>query len=74
MVDLLQSQANARVNISESIPGNPERILSVQGALDAVAKVSQRTFVLAYFTSLIRNAVLLAGLRTHRQEDQRRAL
>lgn len=34
----IRSQANARVNISESIPGNPERILSVQGALDAVAK------------------------------------
>jgi hypothetical protein len=28
--------------VSESIPGNPERILNVSGALDAVAKVSCR--------------------------------
>lgn len=34
----IRAEANARVNISESIQGNPERILSVQGALDAVAK------------------------------------
>jgi hypothetical protein len=35
----LQEKSSARVNISESIPGNPERILSVQGPLDAVSKV-----------------------------------
>lgn len=27
------------MTVSESIPGNPERILNVSGALDAVAKV-----------------------------------
>lgn len=35
-----KAASNARVNISDSIPGNPERILSVQGGLDVVAKVS----------------------------------
>jgi heterogeneous nuclear rnp K-like protein 2 len=34
-----QERSNARVTVSESIPGNPERILNVSGALDAVAKV-----------------------------------
>lgn len=38
--ETLQEQSSARVNVSESIVGNPERILSVQGALDAVSKVS----------------------------------
>lgn len=36
----VQEKSSARVTISESIPGNPERILTVSGALDAVAKVS----------------------------------
>lgn len=36
----LQERSGARVTVSESIPGNPERILNVSGALDAVAKVS----------------------------------
>ena len=35
-----QDKSSARVTVSESIPGNPERILNVSGALDAVAKVS----------------------------------
>ena len=35
-----QEKSGARVTVSESIPGNPERILNVSGALDAVAKVS----------------------------------
>ena len=38
--DDLQEKSNARVTVSESIPGNPERILNVSGQLDAVAKVS----------------------------------
>jgi len=36
----IKERSNARVTVSESIPGNPERILNVSGALDAVAKVS----------------------------------
>jgi heterogeneous nuclear rnp K-like protein 2 len=35
-----QEKSSARVTVSESIPGNPERILNVSGQLDAVAKVS----------------------------------
>jgi poly(rC)-binding protein 2/3/4 len=37
----VQEKSGARVTISESIPGNPERILNVFGALDAVSKVSR---------------------------------
>lgn len=37
--DYEQDKSSARVTVSESIPGNPERILNVSGALDAVAKV-----------------------------------
>ena len=37
-----QEKSGARVTVSESIPGNPERILNVSGPLDAVAKVSER--------------------------------
>lgn len=40
--DEVQEKSNARVTVSESIAGNPERILNVSGALDAVAKVSYR--------------------------------
>lgn len=38
-----QERANARVNVSESIPGNPERILSVSGPLETVSKVSEES-------------------------------
>lgn len=37
-VNEIREKSSARVNVSESRPGNPERILSVQGALDAVSK------------------------------------
>jgi heterogeneous nuclear rnp K-like protein len=37
-VNEIREKSNARVTVSESIPGNPERILNVSGALDAVAK------------------------------------
>lgn len=36
--DTSQEKSSARVTVSESIPGNPERILNVSGPLDAVAK------------------------------------
>lgn len=38
VLTLLQEKSSARVTVSESIPGNPERILNVSGPLDAVAK------------------------------------
>ncbi|CAD6564619.1 MAG: hypothetical protein TREMPRED_005784 [Tremellales sp. Tagirdzhanova-0007] len=37
-VNEIRDKSSARVTVSESIPGNPERILNVSGALDAVAK------------------------------------
>lgn len=44
-VNEIRDKSGARVMVSESIPGNPERILNVSGALDAVSKVnSSETF------------------------------
>lgn len=37
-VNEIREKSGARVNVSESIPGNPERILHVSGPLDAVSK------------------------------------
>lgn len=37
-INEIRDQSGARLNISESIPGNPERIMTVQGQLDAVSK------------------------------------
>jgi len=38
-VNEIREKSGARVMVSESIPGNPERILNVSGPLDAVSKV-----------------------------------
>lgn len=38
-VNEIREKSGARVVVSESIPGNPERILNVSGPLDAVSKV-----------------------------------
>ena len=40
-VNEIREKSGAKVMVSESIPGNPERILNVSGALDAVSKVRQ---------------------------------
>lgn len=40
-VNEIREKSGARVMVSESIPGNPERILNVSGPLDAVSKVSE---------------------------------
>ncbi|CCM04414.1 uncharacterized protein FIBRA_06591 [Fibroporia radiculosa] len=37
-VNEIREKSSARVMVSESIPGNPERILNVSGPLDAVSK------------------------------------
>ncbi|KZT56995.1 hypothetical protein CALCODRAFT_434845 [Calocera cornea HHB12733] len=37
-VNEIREKSGARITVSESIPGNPERILNVTGPLDAVAK------------------------------------
>lgn len=39
-VNEIREKSGARVVVSESIPGNPERILNVSGPLDAVSKVN----------------------------------
>ena len=41
-VNEIREKSGARVVVSESIPGNPERILNVSGPLDAVSKVRLR--------------------------------
>jgi poly(rC)-binding protein 2/3/4 len=41
-VNEIREKSGAKVMVSESIPGNPERILNVSGPLDAVSKVSLR--------------------------------
>jgi len=38
-VNEIREKSGARVMVSESIPGNPERILNVSGPLDAISKV-----------------------------------
>ena len=43
-VNEIRDKSGARVMVSESIPGNPERILNVSGPLDAVSKASTRSF------------------------------
>lgn len=43
-VNEIREKSGAKVMVSESIPGNPERILNVSGPLDAVSKVSCRQF------------------------------
>lgn len=43
-VNEIREKSGARVMVSESIPGNPERILNVSGPLDAVSKVSIFSF------------------------------
>jgi heterogeneous nuclear rnp K-like protein len=45
-VNEIREKSGARVMVSESIPGNPERILNVSGPLDAVSKVC---FPLSHF-------------------------
>jgi heterogeneous nuclear rnp K-like protein 2 len=38
-VNEIREKSGAKVMVSESLPGNPERILNVSGPLDAVSKV-----------------------------------
>jgi len=46
-VNEIREKSGARVMVSESIPGNPERILNVSGPLDAVSKVGVYSHTLA---------------------------
>lgn len=67
-VNEIREKSGARVMVSESIPGNPERILNVSGPLDAVSKVS---VLVEYF---IQNQILTTlqafGLIVRRINDE----
>lgn len=56
----IRDKAGAKVGVSEAIPNNPERILSVTGPLDAVSKASLLTRFIAV------HANVLSGLRLDR--------
>lgn len=50
-VNEIREKSGARVMVSESIPGNPERILNVSGPLDAVSKVYTISSSFSFFGS-----------------------
>lgn len=59
-VNEIRERSGARVVVSESIPGNPERILNVSGPLDAVSKVC------CFVTKYIPEFTPVQGFWTHR--------
>lgn len=56
-VNEIRDKSNARVMVSESIPGNPERILNVSGPLDAVSKVGSCSPLQVGVLTCIRHSV-----------------
>lgn len=54
-VNEIREKSGARVMVSESIPGNPERILNVSGPLDAVSKVCPPTFCINIVVHAVSN-------------------
>lgn len=67
-VNEIREKSGARVMVSESIPGNPERILNVSGPLDAVSKV--RTTISFSYLVLI----FISGFRPYCTSDKRRTI
>ena len=69
-VNEIREKSGARVMVSESIPGNPERILNVSGPLDAVSKV--RWFILQISRHVVSVSILTLtlGVWSHRSENQ----
>lgn len=71
-VNEIREKSGARVMVSESIPGNPERILNVSGPLDAVSKVC---WPLLLFITIERTKFtspnLSPGIWSYCPEDQR---
>jgi hypothetical protein len=66
-VNEIREKSGARVMVSESIPGNPERILNVSGPLDAVSKVCVYfDRLLAIYLSRWHAHYCLPGIRTDR--------
>lgn len=68
-VNEIREKSGARVMVSESIPGNPERILNVSGPLDAVSKVTLLPF--PHFLIEAYSHSILIGIRSHCTTDQR---
>jgi heterogeneous nuclear rnp K-like protein len=64
-VNEIREKSGARVMVSESIPGNPERILNVSGPLDAVSKVRLVLLGLYSFFSTGCPPSLRIGFWTH---------
>ena len=75
-VNEIREKSGARVMVSESIPGNPERILNVSGPLDAVSKVVScfflsDTHLAPYFSHVLTLCTLKAfGLIVRRINDE----
>ena len=71
-VNEIREKSGARVMVSESIPGNPERILNVSGPLDAVSKVRLYILLLLHgFLHLPMNTPTQAfGLIVRRINDE----
>lgn len=71
-INEIRDRSGSKLNITESVAGNPERIMSVSGPLDAVSKVRlARTQIYGF---LLMPPCNLTGFRTHRPPDQRRAV
>lgn len=65
-VNEIREKSGAKVMVSESIPGNPERILNVSGPLDAVSKVRRPVYVV-----ILPVHGFSTGIWPHRQTNQR---
>ncbi|PWN99059.1 hypothetical protein FA09DRAFT_325026 [Tilletiopsis washingtonensis] len=55
-INEIRDKSGARLTISESIPGNPERIMTVAGQLDAVSKCARASFEASSATASARAA------------------
>lgn len=66
-VNEIREKSGSKVTITEAIQGNPERIMSVSGPLDAVAKVSLSTSLLSA------SSETTLGIRIDCSSHQRRA-
>lgn len=71
-INEIRDRSGSKLNITESVAGNPERIMSVSGPLDAVSKV--RLARTQTYRLLLMPTCNLTGFRTHRPPDQRRAV
>lgn len=70
-VNEIREKSGARVMVSESIPGNPERILNVSGPLDAVSKVNCQKININQFPRLTQVYLFfLTGFWPHCAENQ----